>query len=311
MWSYWIILILGLLFVSLVSFAFRVLNDVMWKESDVRKFSEYNNRYALVIGAMDGVGRAVGLELAEKGMNLFLVDSNSDVLVTTAAEIRLKHPTATVKAIPVDITSEYSIVRIREAITRYCVVLPSGKVDIRVVVLCECYPISGLVSRLPSNIVTSYSKFVSFPMELIASFSKEWILNKKTGRVILYSPFTIAYPCGSFMHAASSSVEAFVQSVSGELFQEGVTVSLIKSIHPYDLRVSLNLYRMLSLIAPSCSDIAAALVSAHRPGFSYYGIVSLLFGMIPVMIMSKFSKLFNIVSGDYKRHKSLASLSEG
>lgn len=83
----------------LAAFLYRLLSPV---RVDVKKFGAW----ALVTGSTDGIGRAYAIELARRGLNLILVSRTQEKLDQVAKEIQSKTPTAQVKTISIDFTSQ-------------------------------------------------------------------------------------------------------------------------------------------------------------------------------------------------------------
>lgn len=68
-----------------------------------------NNRVAVVVGASEGIGRAIAHGLAAEGAHLALLARGAPGLDRVAAEIRAKIPEAEVIAIPTDATDPASV----------------------------------------------------------------------------------------------------------------------------------------------------------------------------------------------------------
>ena len=75
---------------------------------------EFNNKVAVVTGGANGVGRALGAVLAERGARVVLTDINAERLEETAAELRKKG--GDVSGIAADVTSADSVDRLADAV---------------------------------------------------------------------------------------------------------------------------------------------------------------------------------------------------
>ena len=64
--------------------------------------------WAIVTGSTDGIGEALAIELAKKGLNLILISRSLDKLQATSLKITTKYPKIQVKTIDIDY-SKYDI----------------------------------------------------------------------------------------------------------------------------------------------------------------------------------------------------------
>lgn len=96
-----LLLILLCLFVAYKSFLYYYQHWVYKKD-----YSQYKGEYAAVCGASEGIGRALSLELAKKGINLILIARNKEKIQGVAQECE-KFNVKT-KIIPLDLTKKES-----------------------------------------------------------------------------------------------------------------------------------------------------------------------------------------------------------
>lgn len=64
---------------------------------------KFNNRTAVITGAAHGIGEAVAHEMAERGVDVAIVDLNSEMLNAVAEDIRAKFPERKVLAVSCDV----------------------------------------------------------------------------------------------------------------------------------------------------------------------------------------------------------------
>src|SRR5882672_6932048 len=60
----------------------------------------------IITGASKGIGKAIAAAFAAEGANLFLCARNEVVLYNTMAELQLKYPNSTIKAMPADLSDK-------------------------------------------------------------------------------------------------------------------------------------------------------------------------------------------------------------
>jgi len=60
----------------------------------------------IITGASKGIGKAIAAAFAAEGANLFLCARNEVVLYNTLAELQLKYPASTIKAMPADLSDK-------------------------------------------------------------------------------------------------------------------------------------------------------------------------------------------------------------
>ena len=70
-------------------------------------FREKYGQWGIVLGATDGIGKAIAHELANRGMDVILVGIRKDALEALAKDIHYKHGVE-VRVLPQDL-SEYDV----------------------------------------------------------------------------------------------------------------------------------------------------------------------------------------------------------
>ena len=60
--------------------------------------------YALITGGADGIGKACANLLAQRGINLYLMDINTTLLQKTVNDLQVKYPKISVKSKVMDLT---------------------------------------------------------------------------------------------------------------------------------------------------------------------------------------------------------------
>ena len=61
--------------------------------------------YALITGGAEGLGKACANLMAQRGIDLFLVDFNEKLLTQTVAELKRKYPKLSIKSKVMDLTA--------------------------------------------------------------------------------------------------------------------------------------------------------------------------------------------------------------
>jgi 17beta-estradiol 17-dehydrogenase / very-long-chain 3-oxoacyl-CoA reductase len=89
-------------FYYLFKLGYLVLSSIWMRLLRPSKNLKYYGAWAVVTGSTDGIGEAIALELAKKGLNIVLISRSKDKLVTTATKITSKYPKVLVKTIDVD-----------------------------------------------------------------------------------------------------------------------------------------------------------------------------------------------------------------
>ncbi|KAK9090231.1 hypothetical protein Sjap_023408 [Stephania japonica] len=107
-------------FISMFKTLLRLLNwawsTFFWQPKDLKRC--YGS-WALVTGAADGIGRAISIELASRGLNLILLDRDVPKLETTAKEILHERHDIEVRTLVSDLCKDGGseiVKKIREAI---------------------------------------------------------------------------------------------------------------------------------------------------------------------------------------------------
>lgn len=90
---------------SFLSFAAVVLDTLVLPPVNFRKYGAKSNKWAVVTGASDGIGKEYSLQLAKKGFNIFLISRTQSKLEVLATELETKYKVET-KTLAIDFASD-------------------------------------------------------------------------------------------------------------------------------------------------------------------------------------------------------------
>lgn len=86
---------------SILTFFKGIFAHLLRPGKNLKKFGSW----AVVTGSTDGIGKAMAIEFARKGLNVFLISRSEDKLKQTANEILVKYPKSTVKYLAIDFSN--------------------------------------------------------------------------------------------------------------------------------------------------------------------------------------------------------------
>ena len=61
--------------------------------------------YAFITGGAGGIGKAFAIQMADRGIDLFLIDFNGDLLTETVNELQGRYPKISIKSAVIDLTT--------------------------------------------------------------------------------------------------------------------------------------------------------------------------------------------------------------
>ena len=75
-------------------------------------YNPTNDKWAIVTGASEGIGKCFAVDLAQSGFNIVLASRSQDKLEKVQKEIQDINPEAKVKVVPIDLaaTTDYSVI---------------------------------------------------------------------------------------------------------------------------------------------------------------------------------------------------------
>ena len=192
----------------------------------------FKGKTAIITGAAVGIGRAVGMVLAEGGANVVLVDLNPETLATTEKEI--KAITENVLAITCDVSDNEAVQEaVKKANARF------GKVDI-LVNNAGLWRQRGYFTEVSLDL---WKRFLDVNVMGAVNFTKAVIdemIENGYGRIINVASVAGVYGGKRFCHysATKGALIAFTKSLAKEVATQGITVNAVSpgTVSPSDNR---------------------------------------------------------------------------
>ena len=181
----------------------------------------FKGKTAIVTGAAVGIGRAVGMVLAEGGANVVLVDLDPETLATTEKEI--KTITENVLAITCDISDNEAVQEaVKKSNARF------GKVDI-LVNNAGLWRERGYFTEVSLDL---WKRFLDVNVMGSVNFTKAVIdemIENGYGRIINVASVAGVYGGKRFCHysATKGALIAFTKSLAKEVATKGITVNAV------------------------------------------------------------------------------------
>jgi NAD(P)-dependent dehydrogenase (short-subunit alcohol dehydrogenase family) len=184
----------------------------------------FDGRVALVTGAGRGIGRAVALQLADRGAHVALLARSVGQLEKTAEAVRAEGGLAVV--VPADLgvpgAASGAVERIVDAL---------GTVDILVNNAAMVQPAGPTVSTEPAAWATAFALNVEAPVRLTLALLPA-MLQRGWGRIVNVSSGIVDHPgamVGLNAYAASkAALEAHTLNLAAELDGSEVTVNVFR-----------------------------------------------------------------------------------
>lgn len=181
----------------------------------------FKGKTAIVTGAAVGIGRAVGMVLAEGGANVVLVDLDPETLATTEKEI--KAITENVLAITCDVSDNEAVQEaVKKSNARF------GKVDI-LVNNAGLWRERGYFTEVSLDL---WKRFLDVNVMGSVNFTKAVIdemIENGYGRIINVASVAGVYGGKRFCHysATKGALIAFTKSLAKEVATKGITVNAV------------------------------------------------------------------------------------
>lgn len=186
--------------------------------------SSFGGKVAVITGAGSGIGRALAINLAEKGAKLALSDVDSDGLAETVSQA---------KALGADVKSDRVDVAEREAMLAYAdaVVAHFGKVN-------QVYNNAGIAYN--GNVIKSEFKDIERVMDIdfwgVVNGTKAflpYVIESGDGHIVNVSSLfgLIAVPGQSAYNAAKFAVRGFTEALRQEMLVAKYPVK-VTCVHP-------------------------------------------------------------------------------
>ena len=182
-------------------------------------FKEKYGEYALITGGSSGIGKAIAIELAKKGLNLILVARREDELKQAADEIKLNQK-AEVVCISADLLTDAGIQNVKEVSEKYQIGLLVPAAGLEVNGAFEKNDLEKELRVIKLNVTVT--------MELTHHFLKKMIPRKKGG-ILLIASLSGHMPNPYFANYAGTKayVLNFGASLYAELKSKGVDVTVL------------------------------------------------------------------------------------
>lgn len=243
-------------------------------------------KWACVTGATDGIGRAMALELARKGLNVVLISRTLSKLEETADEIKKKYSTIEVKVLDIDFNNFDAAARKRVA---DCF----AEIDVGVLInnVGISYPYPKYFYELDDERVEQLMKLNVDSTTWMTKIALPGMLTRKTGAIVNVGSAAGVSSCPLLAEygAAKSYVTAFAKSLDVELRPKGVHVQCQVALF---VATKLAKIKKASLFVPSPSQYARSAVAA----IGYESVVSpywshrmqfFLMDLLPVWIVDR------------------------
>jgi short-subunit dehydrogenase len=177
--------------------------------------------YALITGGSMGIGRAIALECASKGMNLFLVALPGPELEATARAIRDKY-SVKVAILEIDLTDDdapHSVFRYAE----------HNGIRVNMLINNAGFGIGGYFEKSPLSLDYKMIKLNNLAavglihhfLPMLKTFDRSYILNMSSMEARLPSPYKTVYT------GTKNFIYAYSLALREELKQDRVSVSVV------------------------------------------------------------------------------------
>ena len=179
----------------------------------------FKGKTAIITGAAVGIGRAVGMVLAEGGANVVLVDLDPETLATTEKEI--KAITENVLAITCDVSDNEAVQEtVKKANARF------GKVDI----LVNNAGLAVGLGPIQEGVIDDWERMIDTNIKGLLYVSRKvlpWLVERKQGHV--FNIASIAgketYLNGNVYCATKTAVDSLSKAMSMDMVPYGIKVT--------------------------------------------------------------------------------------
>lgn len=224
---------------------------------------QLQGKTALVTGASRGIGRAIALELAQRGIKrLLLVARNANRLTELAAEIKALAAEVEVLPLPLDLTQSVAVnIAIAQAWREY------GPIHL----LVNC---AGVAHQTPFLQSKPPQVHEEFSLNLMGTYTITRLVARRMaaqreGTIVNVSSLMgkVGAPTMSTYSATKFALLGFTQALRGELAPYNVrVVALLPSLTDTDMVRGLTLFRWIVPMTPQ--QVAQAFVAGVQKGHS-------------------------------------------
>lgn len=187
--------------------------------------AELEGRIALITGAGRGIGASIANELADAGADVILVARSADQLDRTAAAIRAKATTVSVRTVTADLSQDDERAAAVETI------LDAGGVDILINNAATVEPLGASTMIAPTQLRQAFDINVIAPVALTTALAPAMI-TAGWGRIVNISSSVVANPAsmigGNAYATTKGALELHTLNLAAELDGTGVTVNVYR-----------------------------------------------------------------------------------
>lgn len=188
----------------------------MARDADAAAWTARFGPWAIVTGASDGIGRAVAIELARRGINLVLVARRQGLLDDVAAHCRAEHGVDVV-VVSADLATPAGVARVADA---------AGRRDIGLVVAAAGFGTSGAVETVAADddlaMVDVNCRAV---VDLVHRFVPRLVSRGRGGLVLFSSLLAFqGVPRAATYAATKAFIQTFAEGLGAELRGRGISV---------------------------------------------------------------------------------------
>jgi NAD(P)-dependent dehydrogenase (short-subunit alcohol dehydrogenase family) len=186
--------------------------------------TELEGRTALITGAGRGIGASIANDLANAGAHVILVARSADQLDTTAAAIRARVSTVSVRTVTADLSQDDDRAAAVETI------LDRG-VDILINNAATVEPLGASTTIAPTQLRQAFDINVIAPAALSTALAPAMI-TAGWGRIVNVSSSVVAHPAsmigGNAYATTKGALELRTLNLAAELDGTGVTVNVYR-----------------------------------------------------------------------------------
>lgn len=184
--------------------------------SEDARWEEHYGPWALVTGASDGIGRAMALEAAERGLDLVLVARRQERLEALVSEIERRYGRKT-KVMPTDLADRSAVATLMDAV---------AGLDIGLVAACAGFGTSGrFLDADPAGELGMLEVNCASVLVMTQVFAKR-LAERGRGGIVLMSSL-VAYqgvPHAAHYAATKAYIQVLAEGLRAELRASGVDV---------------------------------------------------------------------------------------
>ncbi|HWU65349.1 MAG TPA: NAD(P)/FAD-dependent oxidoreductase [Ensifer sp.] len=198
---------------------------------------------AVVTGAASGIGRALAIQLAERGSDVVLVDRHKEGLDRLIAELQSAHPSATFTSYVADLTKVEEVSELGKA-------LADNHPRTRLLVNNAGVAMAGAFEQASKeDFDWLLAVNLRAPIDLVRALLPVLHRNASPHIVNVSSVFGLVAPAGNVAYATSKfGVRGFTEALRAELAPQGIGVTCV---HPGGIKTNISLGARIGSIMTS------------------------------------------------------------